>query len=261
MAEAMIKGLLQASLVGPEAVTVSDVDQSRLQFLYDTYGVEGVQGNAEAAAEADMIVLAVKPQIILSVLADLQPVVDSSKVVVSVAAGVPLSLISSKLGQQIRLVRVMPNTPALVQAGAAAISLGEKATSEDKQLVSSIFQTLGEVVIVEEDLMDAVTGLSGSGPAYVFVIIEALTDGGVRMGLPREVAQRLAAQTVLGAAKMLLETGEHPARLKDKVTSPGGTTSAGLYRLEERGLRAALINAVEAATLRSQELGRKVNKK
>jgi pyrroline-5-carboxylate reductase len=153
----------------------------------------------------------------------------------------------------------MPNTPALVQAGAAAIALGEKSTPEDGRLAREIFQTLGVVVEVDEVLMDAVTGLSGSGPAYIFVIVEAMTDGGVKMGLPRDIAQRLVIQTVLGSAKMLLELKEHPAQLKDRVTSPGGTTIAGLHQLEAGRLRATLISAIEAATLRSQELGRKVN--
>lgn len=259
MAEAMVKGLLQASLVTPEAVIVADVDQPKLRLLHDTYGVRVIQDNAGAALEADIIVLAVKPQVIPSVLADLRPVVDHTRLIISVAAGVPLSAIASRLDSCCRVVRVMPNTPALVQAGAAAIALGEKSTPEDRQLAREIFQTLGVVVEVDEVLMDAVTGLSGSGPAYIFVIVEAMTDGGVKMGLPRDIAQRLAIQTVLGSAKMLLELKEHPAQLKDRVTSPGGTTIAGLHQLEAGRLRATLINAVEAATLRSQELGRKVN--
>jgi len=201
-------------------------------------------------------VLAVKPQHMPAVLKEIAKGVEGRHLFVSVAAGVPLSAMASALGQNTRIIRVMPNTPCLVGAGATAFARGAKATEEDAALVERLFSTIGIAMEVTEPLLDAVTGLSGSGPAYVFQVIEAMSDGGVRSGLPRNVATRLAAQTVLGAAKMVLDTGEHPAALKDGVASPGGTTIAGLHELERGALRGALINAVEAATKRSQELGR-----
>src|SRR5207247_2081896 len=176
--------------------------------------------------------------------------------IVAIAAGSPLSRITARLGGARKLVRVMPNTPCLVRAGASAIAISPAVSVEEQALVVRLFEAVGTVVVVEERLMDAVTGLSGSGPAYVFQIIEALADGGVKMGLPRDTALTLAAQTVLGAAKQVLETREHPARLKDKVASPGGTTIAGLHALEAGGVRSAVIAAIEAATKRSEELGR-----
>lgn len=260
MAEAMLKGLLQSRQISSEAVMVSDINAARLQFLQERYRVKISSRNAETAAWGQVVVLAVKPQIIREVLEDIRPVIDGFKLVISIAAGIPLKLLATHLEGGVRLVRVMPNAPALIQMGAAAIALGERATAEDGHLVEGIFQALGETARVEEELMDAVTGLSGSGPAYVCVIIEALADGGVKMGLSREVALRLAAQTVLGSARMLLESGEHPGQLKDRVASPGGTTIAGLHQMELGGVRAALMSAVEAATLRSRELGRRVGR-
>lgn len=260
MAEAMLKGLLQSRQISSEAVMVSDINAARLQFLQERYRVKISSRNAETAAWGQVVVLAVKPQIIREVLEDIRPVIDGFKLVISIAAGIPLKLLATHLEGGVRLVRVMPNAPALIQMGATAIALGERATAEDGHLVEGIFQALGETARVEEELMDAVTGLSGSGPAYVCVIIEALADGGVKMGLSREVALRLAAQTVLGSARMLLESGEHPGQLKDRVASPGGTTIAGLHQMELGGVRAALMSAVEAATLRSRELGRRVGR-
>lgn len=255
----MLKGLLQSRRISPEAIMVSDISPARLQFLQERYHVKASSQNAEVAAWGHIVVLAVKPQVIREVLEDVRPVIDGFKLVISIAAGIPLKLLATHLDGGARLVRVMPNAPALIQMGAAAIALGEQATAEDGRLAEGIFQALGETAQVDEELMDAVTGLSGSGPAYVFVIIEALADGGVKMGLSREVALRLAAQTVLGSAKMLLESGEHPAQLKDRVASPGGTTIAGLHQLDLGGIRGVLMNAVEAATLRSRELGRQVS--
>jgi pyrroline-5-carboxylate reductase len=198
----------------------------------------------------------VKPQVIDTVLAEIAAAVDAKKLVISIAAGVTLARIEKALTPGSRAVRVMPNTPALVLAGAAAIAGGTGATSDDLGLAQSIFDSVGRSVIVEEKLMDAVTGLSGSGPAYVFLIIDALSDAGVKAGLPRQLALELAAQTVYGSAKMVLETKEHPGKLRDMVTSPGGTTIEGLHALEKGKLRATLMNAVEAATARSKELGK-----
>ena len=220
-----------------------------------TYGVVQ-KGNVEAAREADIVILSVKPQVIERVLVEITSVVDDRKLVISIAAGIVISRIEKALKDGAHVVRVMPNTPALVLAGAAAIAGGKNATSNDLALAQSIFNSVGRAVIVEEKLMDAVTGLSGSGPAYVFMIIDALSDAGVKAGLPRQLALELAAQTVYGAAKMVLETKEHPGKLRDMVTSPGGTTIEGLHALEKGKLRATLINAVEAATARSRELGK-----
>jgi len=175
--------------------------------------------------------------------------------VISIAAGVPIAALERMLGAGARIVRTMPNTPSLVGMGACALAAGERATAEDLEVASGIFQAVGITTVVEESLLDAVTGLSGSGPAYVFLVIEALSDAGVKVGLPRYTALKLAAQTVLGSAQMLIETGAHPGHLKDQVTSPGGTAIAGLATLEAGGLRTCLINAVEAATRRAKELG------
>jgi pyrroline-5-carboxylate reductase len=183
-------------------------------------------------------------------------VVHEPQLIISIAAGVPTVKIETAFAKPVRVVRVMPNTPALVLAGAAGLCAGSRATSEDLDVARTLFDALGRTVVVSEALMDAVTGLSGSGPAYIFVLIEALADGGVKMGLAREAALTLAAQTVYGSAKLLLETGLHPAELKDRVASPAGTTIAGLQALEEQAFRGAIIGAVERATLRSRELGR-----
>src|SRR6266702_2812621 len=185
----------------------------------------------------------------------ISPVLTDKKLVISIAAGVPIAAIERKVGHGVRIIRTMPNTPALVGAGATALSAGEHATEADLRQARALFDAIGKTVVVDEPLLDAVTGLSGSGPAYIFLVIEALSDAGVKVGLPRATAQELAAQTVLGSAKLLIETGEHPGRLKDQVTSPGGTAIAGLHTLEAGGLRTTLMNAVEAATRRSKELG------
>jgi pyrroline-5-carboxylate reductase len=255
MAEALIKGLLSAGTTKPDHILVTDVSADRLAHLQKTYGVVQ-KGNGEAAREADIILLCVKPQVVERVLADIAPVVDDRKLVISIAAGIAIAKIEKVLKESSRVVRVMPNTPALVLAGAAALAGGKNATSGDLDLAQSIFSSVGRAVIVEEKLMDAVTGLSGSGPAYVFMIIDALSDAGVKAGLPRQLALELSAQTVYGAAKMVLETKEHPGKLRDMVTSPGGTTIEGLHALEKGKLRATLMNAVEAATARSRELGK-----
>jgi pyrroline-5-carboxylate reductase len=255
MAEALIKGLLAAG-VPKKQILASDHTAERVSHVHKVYGIKASEHNSEVVEAADIVVLAVKPQIMPRVLDEIAPAVTAEKLVVSVAAGVPIEAIESHLHQPTRIVRVMPNTPALVQAGAAALVAGAHATDADLAVAKTIFDSVGtSVVLDDESLMDAITGLSGSGPAYIFVIIDALADAGVRVGLSRDVSLQLAAQTVLGAAKMLLETGEHPGALKDKVTSPGGTAIAGLHTLEQGGLRTTLINAVEAATRRSRELG------
>jgi pyrroline-5-carboxylate reductase len=213
--------------------------------------------NAAAAREAQIVILSVKPQAMNKLLDEIAGALDDTKLVISIAAGVPIAAIERKVGHGVRIVRTMPNTPALVGAGATALSAGEHATQEDLRQAKALFDAVGRAVIVDEELLDAVTGLSGSGPAYIFLIIEALSDAGVKVGLARQQAQELAAQTVLGSAKLLIDTGEHPGRLKDQVTSPGGTAIAGLHTLEAGGLRTTLMDAVEAATRRSKELGKK----
>jgi pyrroline-5-carboxylate reductase len=256
MATALARGLITSGFIAADHVVAGDVfAAARERFVAETGG-RAVESNAEVLAAADIVFLAVKPQQMAHVLADIQGQVTSEHLIVSIAAGVSLSSIAAILGDDCRLVRVMPNTPCLVGASASGYALGHAAHPDDGELVERILSTVGIAVPVPEKLLDAVTGLSGSGPAYVYQIIEALSDGGVCMGLPRDVATKLAAQTLLGAARMVLETGAHPAALKDAVASPGGTTIAGLHALERGGVRGILMDAVEAATLRSAELGR-----
>jgi len=255
MATALAKGWLQACLVATEHVAASDpLSQARDAFARET-GVAASADNLKVVAASDVLVLAVKPQHMNDLLDEIRPAVTPQHLVISIAAGVTLGQIYQTLGHTRRLVRVMPNTPCLVGASASAYAFVDQVTQVDRDLVEKLFGSVGRVYALPEKLLDAVTGLSGSGPAYVAVMVEALADGGVRMGLPRDIAVALAAQTVLGAAKMLLETHVHPGVLKDMVASPGGTTIAGLHELERGGVRAALMNAVEAATLRSAELG------
>src|SRR3989304_5486499 len=257
MAEAMIRGLLKAQLLGPQEILASDVTAERLPYLQQTFGIRTSRANAEGGGKGDIGLFAVKPQIMSPVLDGLLDVITEEKLLISIAAGISTRLIAEKFPGKVRVIRVMPNTPALVLEAASALAPGAAATPEDLELAKRLFAAVGKVVVVEETLMDAVTGLSGSGPAYIFMIIDALSDAGVKVGLSRKVAQLLAAQTVLGAARMVLETHKHPGELKDMVTSPGGTAIAGLHTLEAGGLRTTLINAVEAAPRRSMELGRK----
>jgi pyrroline-5-carboxylate reductase len=256
MAEALLKGLLSGLEVPPERIVATDILPERRQYLETTYGIRTMAGNPQAVRDSDVVILAVKPQIIPLVLETIAPAVDRDKLVISIAAGITLQTLQNVLGANQRLVRVMPNTPALVLNGAAGISPGSGATPQDVAVVESLFKAVGRAVVVDDTLMDAVTGLSGSGPAFVFALIEGLADGGVLMGLSREVATMLAAQTVLGAAKMVLETGRHPGELKDMVTSPAGTTIAGMHALENGGLRGLMMEAVRCATERSAALGR-----
>ena len=256
MGEVIAGGILKAGLAQASNVTVTDVVPERLAYLKGKYSVAVAEDNRKAAREADIVILAVKPQGMEEVLKELATVIDRKKLVISIAAGIPIRFIAQRLKKGVPVVRVMPNTPALVGEGAAALAAGEDASGTDLVAAREIFEALGVTVVVKEELMDAVTGLSGSGPAYGFIIIDALSDGGVLMGLPRDVATKLAAQTLLGAAKLYLDSLKHPGELRDMVTSPGGTTIAGIHALEKYGLRSSLIHAVEAATLRSKELGK-----
>ncbi|MFQ5829549.1 MAG: pyrroline-5-carboxylate reductase [Candidatus Methylomirabilia bacterium] len=255
MGEALIKGLLKAGVVPPESVFAADVRLDRLEQLGNLYGIHTLSDNPLLVKRVDVVILAVKPQIIHSVVSEVAPVVSQESLVISLAAGVPTGTLRAILSEGVRLIRVMPNAPALVLVGATAIARADGLQPGDLETAKEIFEAVGKVVVLEEEQMDAVTGLSGSGPAYVAMVIEALADGGVKMGLDRLTAMTLAAQTVLGSAKLLIETGAHPGQLKDMVTSPGGTAITGVAALEEGGVRLALINAVERATLRSRELG------
>lgn len=257
MAEAMIRGLLEARLVTADRLIASDIVEARRQHIQQRFSVQAVSEGRHVADKASILILAVKPQDMEAALKGIAASVDQTKMIISIAAGTTIAFVADRLPAKARIIRVMPNTPALVLAGAAGVAKGEYATAQDLRIAEAIFSAMGKAVVVEEKHLDAVTGLSGSGPAYVFLFIEALTDGGVKMGLTREVARLLAAQTVLGAAKMLLEGGRHPAELKDTVTSPGGTTIAGLHALERGGLRGIVMEAVEAATNRSRELGKR----
>ena len=256
MGEALIKGLTEAHLVPAEAIHATDVRLERLRELDRLYGIQIAADNVALVRQVDVVILAVKPQIMDAVLREIAPAVTRKKLLISIAAGVSTATIRAALGKDARLIRVMPNTPALVLEGMTAIAKGEGLEPGDLDTAGEIFSAVGRVVTLGEELMDAVTGLSGSGPAYVAVVVESLADGGVRMGLDRLTAMTLATQTVLGAAKLLLETGMHPGALKDMVSSPGGTSIAGIAALEEGGIRTTFIKAVERATLRSRELGR-----
>src|SRR3954467_6174227 len=255
MALALARGFATAGLVRPENVLASDpVDAARTHFEREGAG-RVTKSNADVVKFASVIVVAVKPDQVNDLLAEIKSEYTSNHLLISIAAGVPLSRFEAALGNSARIVRVMPNTPALLGASATAFAGGKGARPTDAELVQKLFSSVGIAFPVKESLLDAVTGLSGSGPAYAFLLIEGLSDGGVAAGLPRDVATRLAAQTLLGAARMVLETGHHPGVLKDMVTSPGGTTIEGLHELEKAGVRGALINAVRAATEKSKKLG------
>jgi pyrroline-5-carboxylate reductase len=257
MATALAKGWSAAGLLDRTRSLASDPYPPAREKFAQATGVRAVAGNGDVVAGCDVVVVAVKPQTLPALLAEVAPRVGPRHLVISIAAGATLRQLADGLGPATRLVRVMPNTPCLVGASATGFAPGPSATPEDAELVGRLFGAVGKAFPVPESLLDAVTGLSGSGPAFVCVMIEALADGGVRVGLPRDVALTLAAQTVLGSAKMVLETGQHPGLLKDAVASPGGTTIAGLHALERGGVRAALMDAVEAATRRAEELGKR----
>jgi pyrroline-5-carboxylate reductase len=255
MAGALIEGLIVARTCAADRIVATDVRADTLAALASRHGIATSADNAEAVRGADVIVLATKPQVFDALLPQLAPHVDASKLVLSIAAGVPIAAIEGQLAAGVRVVRAMPNTPALVQAGATAIAAGTHAGPDDVAVAEAVFHSVGIVEHVPEALLDAVTGLSGSGPAYVFLMIEALTAAGVRAGLPESTAGALVAETVLGAARLLKHTGEAPETLRRKVTSPGGTTAAGIERLEQGGFRELLAEAVARATARGHELG------
>ena len=256
MAEAIIRGLLESGAVKPGHITASDVVPERLHDMQTTYGINTMEDNAALVGGADILVLAVKPQVVGSVLTHIGPCTDDTKLVISIVAGLTVAAMAAGLGAGTRIIRTVPNTPVFVGEGMVALACDGPARDEDFTVAEALFAPVARIVSIEEKLMDAALGVSGSGPAYGFLMIEALSDGGVKMGLPRHIALELAAQTLLGAAKMCLESGRHPGQLKDMVTSPGGTTIAALHKMEAGGVRSALMDAVEAATRRSEELGR-----
>ena len=255
MGAALARGFIHAQLVGPKDIIAGDPHETARKKFADEVGAEVVKSNADVAKSATVLILAVKSDHVADVLAELHSAFTNEHLLISIAAGVTLAKLEGALPAGARVIRVMPNTPALVGTGASAFALGKSATPADGELAKKLLSAVGITFQVKESLLDAVTGLSGSGPAYVFQFIEALSDGGVATGLPRDMATKLAAQTVLGAAKMVLETGQHPGALKDQVTSPGGTTIEGLHELEKGRLRAIVMSAVRAATEKSKKLG------
>jgi len=255
MATALARGFVRAEIVFPREITAADpVTAARKHFAAET-GAKTVAACLEVAKTATVLILATKPDQVAAALAEISGAFTKNHLLISIAAGVTLARLENALPAGARVIRVMPNTPALVGEGASAFTLGKSATAMDGELARKLLSAVGVAFPVKENLLDAVTGLSGSGPAYVYQFIEALSDGGVAAGLPRDIATKLAAQTVLGGAKMVLETGQHPGALKDQVTSPGGTTIEGLHELEKGKLRATVMSAVRAATEKSKKLG------
>ena len=255
MAEALARGLLDRGIIKGEQISCSDPNPARKE-VFKSFGSSPYESNVDVAKNCDVLFIAVKPQHVSETLEEVRPVLTNNHTIVSIAAGITLGTMLEAAGPDARVIRVMPNTPCLVGETAAAMCLGGKADASDEKVARQIFEAVGRIYTVDEKLLSAVTGLSGSGPAYVFMMIEAMADGGVKAGLPRDIAQALAAQTVLGSAKMVLETGKHPGALKDMVTSPGGTTIAGVHELEKAGVRAAFMSAVVAATNRADELSK-----
>ncbi|MFN2358595.1 MAG: pyrroline-5-carboxylate reductase [Desulfotignum sp.] len=256
MGEALVSGLVLSRATKPENIICSDIDQELLNAVKEKYGVNTTRDNLEVVRQSDIIVYATKPQILGMVLKETAPDLDTSKLIISIAAGVPLAAIAIGLQKKLRLIRAMPNICAFVKESATAIAAGEYVLENDVDQARAIFNSVGKTVFIHENvLMDAFTGLSGSGPAYIFTIVDAMADAGVKMGLSRKDALFLSTQTVLGSARLLMESKEHPGQLKDRVASPGGTAIAGIHTLEQGGLRTTMINAVESATNRSRELG------
>jgi len=257
MAEAIMKGIISAGVATREDVIAADVVKERRDIVSKAVGVKVTADNVEVVRSSNIVLLAVKPQNMAVVLEELKPYLTADHLVISIAAGIRLGYIESRLNFGVRIVRVMPNQPCMVSASASGFALGKSAKPEDRDTVLKILQSVGVAFPLEEKLLDAVTGLSGSGPAYIYMVIEAMADGGVLAGLPRDVAIKLAAQTAYGSAKTILETKVHPGEAKDMVASPAGTTIEGIRVLEKAGIRGAFIEAVEAGAKRSKELGEK----
>jgi pyrroline-5-carboxylate reductase len=261
MGFALAKGILKTNWATAERIMIAEPLKDKLELAKGiAQGIKASHSNREASEWADVILLSIKPQIMAHVLEEIKPNIKDSKLIVSVAAGITTGFIEKKLGGNVPVVRAMPNIAAVVREAATAICQGKYATEEDLATARHIFESVGIVVDVEESLMDAVTGLSGTGPMYVFQILEGLSDAGVKVGLSRDIANVLAIQTLIGSSKLIQETKEHPAKLKDLVTSPGGTAISALHSLERNGLKAMLIDAVEVASKRSGELGQRREK-
>ncbi len=256
MGSAFIRGLCSKHLVAPENIFIFDLDESKINPLQTQFSIQIAQDETDLISKVDILIIALKPQVIPDVFAKVGSIVRANQIIISIAAGFPIAVLKKLMNKAGTIIRVMPNMPGMIGAGISAFCSEAPLTPETKKTTETILGALGEVLEVNEKLMDTVTGLSGSGPAYMFLIIDALADGGVKMGLPKAQALKMAAQTMLGAAKMVLELNKPPAELKDLITSPGGTTIAGLHALELGKVRASLMNAVEAATLRSKELGK-----
>ncbi len=254
MGEAIVAGLLKGGAVKKPNILVSDTAAETRTRLEKRYGIKSTSSNSEVAAESDLVLLCVQPKDVAEVLESIRSSLDSGKLLVSIAAGVTTDYIQRALGRRQDLVRAMPNNACTIGESMTALTLGKDTAANRLEEAVAVFSTVGRTVVLEERLFDAVTGLSGSGPAYAYLFIEALADGGVKVGIPKDAAVKLAAQTVLGAAKMVLETGEHPSKLRDLVATPGGTTVHGLYELERGRVRAFCIRAVESATKRAKEL-------
>jgi len=254
MGNALLSGILGSHILKPEQIIIYDINEEVLQNRIKEFNVEKARSNEDLVKNSKYILIAVKPQVIEGVLKEIGAVITEDKTIISIAAGISIAYIKNYIKKNLGIIRVMPNTPALVGEGASALAPNDNVSREELEFVKKLLNSVGLVVELEEKHIDAVTGLSGSGPAYIFIIIEAMADGGVKMGLPRDVALKLASQTVLGSAKMLLETRKHPGELKDMVTSPGGTTITALHELEKGKIRATLMKAIESATLKSKSM-------
>ncbi|MGH9536250.1 MAG: pyrroline-5-carboxylate reductase [Terriglobales bacterium] len=255
--EALVRGMLESGFATPPQITASARRPERAAYLEQTFRIRAGTANASAAAGAAVVVLALKPNLVLPVLEEIRGALAPEALVISVAAAISLSQMEQCAGGRVAIIRAMPNTPALIRRSMTALACGQGVNERQMAAAVGLFQSVGRVVTVEERHLDAVTGLSASGPAFVYMVIEAMAEGGVRAGLPRDLALELAAQTVVGAGAMVLDTGEHPAKLKDNVTTPAGCTVDGLLELEAGGLRVALIKAVSRAAKRAGELGSK----
>lgn len=256
MGGAILGGILRANLTTPENIMVSDVSEKNLAFLASTYQVKTTKNNKEAAQGADILILSVKPNVYGKVIDDIRESVKDETIIVTIAAGINIEYVEKTFGKKVKVVRTMPNTPALVGAGMTAICHNEMVTKEEMDRIVQLFESFGKVERIEEKLMDAVPAVSGSSPAYVFMFIEALADGAVLSGIPRDQAYRMAAQAVLGSAKMVLESGKHPGALKDMVCSPAGTTIEAVYTLEQNNFRGAVIEAMESCTHKAIKMSR-----
>ena len=255
MGAALVRGILKAKIYNKNEIIISDIDSDKLHSLKNEHGVKITKDNKELSKSSEITIFAVKPGDIKALLNEIKNHTSKKKIYISIAAGIKTSFIEKMSGKELKIARVMPNKAAIVQEGAFGIYFNKYIDNRDKDVVQDIFGSLGEVAIVDdENLIDAVTGLSGSGPAFVAIFSEALADAGVKMGLHRDVASKLSFQTILGTAKLMLETNIHPSKLKDMVSSPGGTTITGIHELEKKGFRDAVISAVEASTKKSKEL-------